>query len=233
MDPSEGGLGAGPPAEALQVRSTSRPAPYRSPGTVGRYPEDMALLEAFKQKVLELGRTEARAKVKPLLVGGETVDRSAAGLDRRDREAFVLFWLLSDEALVVVAGGPRRDWAFRIPFTAVREISIDFDETATVLPWYFRLSLRDVGPGIVTTLDEDPDPENPLAAAPPIPVDTDQLARLARGELVPLSGFAALPMKFIESLTADLESAGAAIKVSGMDAYEAKRARRNKSAKSP
>ena len=188
----------------------------------------MALLEAFKQKVLELGRTEARAKVKPLLVGDETVDRSAAGLDRRDREAFVLFWLLSNQALFVVAGGPRRDWAFRIPFSAIREVSIDFDESATVLPWYFRLSLRDVGPGVVTTLDEDPDPENPLAAAPPIPVDSDQLARLARGELLPLSGFGALPKKFIEAMTDQLEAAGGAVKVSGMDAYEAKRVRRKK-----
>jgi len=227
VDPLERGLGAGRPVDALRVRSTSAGTlpEARNPT---RYPEVMALLEAFKQKVLELGRTEARAKVKPLLVGGETVDRSAAGLDRRDREGFVLFWLLSDDALFVVAGGPLRDWAFRIPFTAIREISVDFDESATVLPWYVRLSLRDVGPGVVTTLDEEPDPENPLAAAPPIPVDSDQLARLARGELVPLSGFAALPQKFIESLTAELESAGAAFKVSGMDAYEAKRARRKK-----
>lgn len=191
----------------------------------------MALLEAFKQKVLELGRTEARAKVKPLLVGDETVDRSAAGLDRRDREAFVLFWLLSDEALYVVAGGPRRDWAFRIPFSAIREVSIDFDENATVLPWYVRLSLRDVGPGVVTTLDEEPDPENPLAAAPPIPVDTDQLSRLVRGELVPMSGFASLPSKFVAALTERLEGAGAAVKVSGMEAYEASKARRTKSAR--
>lgn len=190
----------------------------------------MALLEAFKQKVLELGRTEARAKVRPLLVGEESIDRSAAGLDQRDREGFVLFWLLSDEALFLVGGGPRRDWAFRIPFPAIREVSLDFDETATVLPWYVRLSLRDVGPGIVTTLDEDPDPENPLAAAPPVPLDADQLNRLGRGEFIPLSGFAVLPPKFIDALVAQLEEAGAAAKVSGRDAYEAKRARRKKAA---
>jgi hypothetical protein len=186
----------------------------------------MALLEAFKQKVLELGRTEARAKVKPLLADDEAIDRSAAGLDRRDREAFVLFWLVSEKALYLVAGGPRRDWAFRIPYQGVRELSLDFDETAKVLPWYVRLSLRDLGPGVVTTLDEDPDPDNPLAAGPPMPLSNDDLTRLSRGELIPLSGFAALPKQFIAELTEKLEEAGAAVKVSGMDAYEARRAHR-------
>ena len=191
----------------------------------------MALLDAFKQKVLELGRTEARAKVKPLLEEDETIDRSAAGLDRRDREGFVLFWILSDRALYLVAGGPRRDWAFRVPFTAIREISLDFDDNATSLPWYVRLSLRDVGPGVVTTLDEEPDPANPLAAAPPIYLDSDELTRFARGEMVPLSGFAALPMKFIAALTERLEAGGAAVKVSGMDAYEVRRERRQSTKK--
>lgn len=191
----------------------------------------MALLEAFKQKVLDLGRTEARAKVKPLLIDEETVDRSAAGLDRRDREAFVMFWLLSEEALYLVAGGPRRDWAFRIPFEAIREISIDFDETATVLPWYVRLSLGDAGPGAVTTLDEDPDPDNPLAAQPPRPVNADDMAKLSRGELVPLSGFASLPLKFIAALTDRLEAAGAVVKVSGLDAFEARQAKRRREKK--
>lgn len=191
----------------------------------------MALLEAFKQKVLDLGRTEARAKVKPLLAGGEAIDRSAAGLDRRDREAFVMFWLLSEEALYLVAGGPRRDWAFRIPFGAVREISIDFDETAAVLPWYVRLSLGDAEPGAVTTLDEDPDPDNPLAAPPPSPLADGDVARLSRGELIPLSGFASLPRKFVAALTERLEGAGAVVKVSGMDAFEAKQARRKKTGK--
>ena len=183
----------------------------------------MALLEAFKQKVLDLGRTEARAKVKPLLSAGEAIDRSAAGLDRRDREAFVMFWLLSEEALFLVAGGPQRDWAFRVPFTAVREISIDYDETAAVLPWYVRLSLADAEPGVVTTLDEDPDPDNPLAAPPPRLLADSDVARLSRGELIPLSGFASLPAKFVAALTERLEGAGAVVKVSGMDAFEAKR----------
>lgn len=188
----------------------------------------MALLEAFKQKVLDLGRTEARAKVKPLLVGDESIDRSAAGLDRRDREAFVMFWLLSDQALFLVAGGPHRDWAFRVPFDAIREMSIDFDETATVLPWYVRLSLGDGEPGVITTLDEDPDPANPLAAPPATSLDGDGLTRLARGELVPLSGFASLPARFVAALTRRLEEAGAVVKASGLDAFEAKAARRKK-----
>lgn len=189
----------------------------------------MALLEAFKQKVLDLGRTEARAKVKPLLAAGEAIDRSAAGLDRRDREAFVLFWLLSEEALFLVAGGPRRDWAFRVPFTAVREISIDYDETAAVLPWYVRLSLADAEPGAVTTLDEDPDPDNPLAAPPPSPLADTDVVRLSRGELIPLSGFASLPRKFVAALTERLEGAGAVVKVSGMDAFDARQTRRKPS----
>ncbi len=192
----------------------------------------MALLEAFKRKVLELGRTEARAKVKPLLADEEAIERSAAGLDRRDREAFVLFWLISDQALYLVAGGPARDFAYRVPFEAVREISLDFDETATSLPWYVRLSLRDAGPDVVTTLDEEPDPNNPLAAAPPVALDADQMARLTRGELIPLSGFAALSLKFISALRDGLEAAGAVVKVSGLDAYEARRARRKAQKKS-
>ncbi|GMQ84709.1 MAG: hypothetical protein BMS9Abin07_0273 [Acidimicrobiia bacterium] len=188
----------------------------------------MALLEAFKQKVLELGRTEAKAKVKPLLVEDETIDRSAAGLDRRDREGFVLFWLLSEQALFLVAGGSQTDWAFRIPFEAVREVSIDFDESATVLPWYVRLSLRDAASGVVTTLEEEPDPANPLASPPPSPLHADELVRLARGELIPLSGFGSLPWKFRVSLTDRLEAAGAVITVSGAEAADAKRARRKK-----
>ena len=191
----------------------------------------MALLEAFKQTVLDLGRTEARAKVTPLLVGDESIDRSAAGLDRRDREAFVMFWLLSDQALFLVAGGPDRDWAFRVPFDAIREMSIDFDETATVLPWYVRLSLGDGEPGAVTTLDEDPDPANPLAAPPAASLDGDGLTRLARGELVPLSGFGSLPPKFVAALTERLESAGAVVKVSGLDAFEERQAKRRKTGK--
>ena len=188
----------------------------------------MALLEAFKQKVLDLGRTEARAKVKPLLVEEETIDRSAAGLDRRDREAFVMFWLLSDEALYLVAGGSERDWAFRVPFEAVREVSIDFDETQSALPWYLRLSLGDAAPGTVTTLDEDPDPDNPLAAPPPVPLDGDEQARLARGELIPLTGFGSLPKKFITALTERLQAAGATVKASGMDAFEERAAKRRR-----
>jgi len=188
----------------------------------------MALLEAFKQKVLELGRTEAKAKVKPLLDEDETIDRSAAGLDRRDREAFVLFWLLSDRALYLVAGGPRRDWAFRVPLSAIREVSLDFDESATVLPWYVRLSLRGAGPEALTTLDEDPDPANPLAASPPVPLDGDQATRLGRGELIPLTGFASLTSKFVAALTERLEGAGAVVKVSGADAFEARRAKRKR-----
>ena len=188
----------------------------------------MALLESFKQKVLDLGRTEARAKVKPLLVGDEAIDRSAAGLDRRDREAFVMFWLLSEEALYLVAGGPRRDWAFRIPFSVVREISIDYDDTATVLPWYVQLSLRDAEPGAISTLDEDPDPDNPLAAPPPSALSASDLARLSRGELVPLSGFASLPRKFVAALTERLEAAGAVVKVSGMEAFEERAAKRRR-----
>ena len=188
----------------------------------------MALLESFKQKVLDLGRTEARAKVKPLLVGDEAIDRSAAGLDRRDREAFVMFWLLSEEALYLVAGDPRRDWAFRIPFSVVREISIDYDDTATVLPWYVQLSLRDAEPGAITTLDEDPDPDNPLAAPPPSALSASDLARLSRGELVPLSGFASLPRKFVAALTERLEAADAVVKVSGMEAFEERAAKRRR-----
>ena len=59
-------------------------------------------------------------------------------------------------------------------------------------------------------------------------LDADQLIRLARGELVPLSGFGSLPWKFRASLTDRLEAAGTVIKVSGAEAADAKRARRKK-----
>ena len=90
----------------------------------------MALLDAFKQQVLSLGRSEARAKARPLLVDDESFERSAAGLDRRTAEAFVMFWLLSDRAVYLVAGGADGDWAFRIPYACVDEMALDFDENA-------------------------------------------------------------------------------------------------------
>ena len=101
----------------------------------------MALLDAFKQQVLSLGRSEARAKARPLLVDDESFERSAAGLDRRTAEGFVMFWLLSDRAVYLVAGGADGDWAFRIPYGCVDEMALDFDENAEMLPWYVRLAL--------------------------------------------------------------------------------------------
>ena len=183
----------------------------------------MALLDAFKQQVLSLGRSEARSKARPLLVDDESFERSAAGLDRRTSEGFVLFWLLSDRALYLVAGGVDGDWAFRVPYDCIAEVALDFDENAETLPWYIRLALTPDAEGIVTTLGESIDPGNPLAAPFPRVVEDDEYDRLARGEIVPLTGFAAVPQKFRSSLSLQLAAAGATLHLHGEDRAEAQR----------
>lgn len=181
----------------------------------------MALLDAFKQQVLSLGRSEARAKARPLLLENETFARSAAGLDRRTAEAFVVFWLLSDEALFLVAGGAGGDWAYRIPYGLIDEMALDFDENAASLPWYVRLAIDPSGEGTITTLGEAGDPGKPLAAPVARIVEADERERLARGEIVPLAGFAAVPQKFRSMLSLRLAASGATLHLHGEDRAEA------------
>lgn len=183
----------------------------------------MALLDAFKQQVLNLGRSEARAKARPLLVDDEAFDRSAAGLDRRVSEAFVLFWLLSDRALFLVAGGANDDWAFRVPFECIAEIALDFDETAETLPWYIRLTLISEGDCVVTTLENVGEPGKPLAAPLPRAIDGGERERLAQGAIIPLAGFAVVTKKFRTALARRLELSGGALHVHGEDRVEAQR----------
>lgn len=183
----------------------------------------MALLDAFKQQVLSLGRSEARSKARPLLVDDESFERSAAGLDRRTSESFVVFWLLSDRAIYLVAGGVDGDWAFRIPYNCVSEVALDFDENAETLPWYLRLAFNPDADGMITTLGESVDPGNPLAAPFPRVVEDDEYERLARGEIVPLTGFAVVPHKFRSSLSLQLAAAGATLHLHGEDRAEAQR----------
>lgn len=186
----------------------------------------MALLDAFKQQVLSLGRSEARAKARPLLVGDESFERSAAGLDRRSAEGFVLFWLLSDRALYLIAGGADRDWAFRISYACIEEMALDFDENAATLPWYVRLALRPDGSGEISTLDDAGDPGKPLAAPPPRIVEDEERDRLGRGAIVPLTGFAVLSRKFRSTLARQLAASGATLHIHGEDKAEAQRRRR-------
>ncbi len=183
----------------------------------------MALLDAFKQQVLSLGRSEARAKARPLLVGDEAFARSAAGLDRRTAEAFVVFWLLSDRALYVVAGGADGDWAYRIPYSCIDEVALDFDENAASLPWYVRFGINPLDEGAITTLAEAGDPGNPLAAPLPRVVEPDERERLARGEIIPLTGFAVVPQKFRSMLSLHLAASGATLHLHGEDRAEAQR----------
>jgi hypothetical protein len=183
----------------------------------------MALLDAFKQQVLNLGRSEARAKARPLLVDDEAFDRSAAGLDRRVSEAFVLFWLLSDRALFLVAGGANDDWAFRLPFECIAEIALDFDETAETLPWYIRLTLISDGDCAVTTLENVGEPGKPLAAPLPRAIDGGEREHLAQGAIIPLAGFAVVTKKFRTALARRLELSGGALYVHGEDRAEAQR----------
>jgi hypothetical protein len=189
----------------------------------------MALLDTFKEKVLDLGRTEARAKARPLLIDDETFDRSAAGLDRRGQESYVLFWLLSDRALFLVGGGPGGDHAFRVPFEALGEVSLDFDENAGMLPWYIRVAMSGDGPGTITTLQEVRDPGSPLAAPPPRDVGAEERQRLARGEIMPLSGFASLTRKFRSALKRRLQLAGKDLHVTGEEAASRRRPQRKRS----
>lgn len=182
----------------------------------------MALLDTFKQKVLDLGRSEARAKARPLLTAGESFDRSAAGLDRRAQEGFVLFWLLSDRALFLVAGGPDEDFGYRLPYEVLSEMSLDFDDNAEFLPWYVRTAIVSEGPGEITMLEDVQTPGNPLARPVPRSVDSEDRARLARGELVPLTGFAALPKKFRSALERRMELAGRTIHVTGAEAADSR-----------
>lgn len=183
----------------------------------------MALLDAFKQQVLSLGRSEARAKARPLLVDDESFERSAAGLDQRTAEGFVLFWLLSDKAMYLVAGGVDGDWAFRIPYEDIDEMLLEFDENTETLPWRIRIGLRTDGPGTITTLGEAGDPGNPLAAPLPEAIEDDERHRLARGELIPMEGYAIASRKFRSTLARQLAATDGTLRLRGEDKAEAQR----------
>jgi len=183
----------------------------------------MALLDTFKQRVLSLGRSEARAKARPLLIDDESFERSAAGLDRRTSERWVLFWLLSDRALYLVAGGADDDWAFRVPYDCIDEMLLEFDENAGMLPWHVRLVVHAAGGGEITTLGETVDPGNPLG--PPLPrvVKEDERERLAAGDIVPMEGYATASRKFRSNLARHLAATGGTLHIYGEDRAEAQR----------
>jgi hypothetical protein len=181
----------------------------------------MALLHSFKQSVLDLGRGEAKTKAKPLTVGDEALDRSASGLDRRTSERAVMFWLLSDRALFLVVGSEAGDRTFRFPYESITDMSLDYDETATFLPWYIRLSLDAEGPGDITRIEPGNEPGQPLAALPPVKVSANERAQLVRGEIVPLAGFVACPKRFRGALARRMELAGRPLSISGEQAAEA------------
>ncbi len=180
----------------------------------------MPILHSFKQTVLELGRGEAKAKAKPLTVGGESLDRSAAGLDSRGSERAVMFWLLSDRALFLVVGSDDSDHAYRIPYEAICEFRLDYDETADFLPWYVRIAIDAEGPGRITRLEPGHVPGQPLVPPPPVTVDGEERARLARGEIIPLAGFGAFPKRFRDALARRMELAGRTVTITGAEAAD-------------
>jgi hypothetical protein len=182
----------------------------------------MPILQTFKQTVLELGRGEAKTKARPLTIGDETLDRSAAGMDSRVSERAVMFWLLSDRALFLVVGEASADHAYRVPYEAISEMTLDFDDTADFLPWYVRLSLDGSGPGEITRLEPGNLPGQPLGSMPPVAVEGTDRARLARGEIVPLAGFAACSVKFRGALERRMELAGRPLAITGADAADRK-----------
>ena len=193
----------------------------------------MPILHAFKQKVLDLGRGEAKTKARPLTVDDETLDRSAAGLDRRDSERAVLFWLLSDRALFYVVGSDPDDRTFRIPYEALSEFNLDYDENEEFLPWYIRMSIATDGAGAITRLEPGTIPGQPLGVLPPVKVEGEERARLSRGEIVPLAGFGTCPKRFRSALERRMELARVPLSITGAEAAERKsRAARRKSAKS-
>jgi hypothetical protein len=180
----------------------------------------MAILQSFKQTVLDLGRGEAKAKARPLTIGDESLDRSAAGLDNRIGERAVIFWLLSDRALFLVVGEPSADHAYRLPYESIAEMTLDFDETADFLPWYVRLSIEPSGPGEITRLQPGTIPGQPLGVLPPVEVTDHDRVRLARGEVVPLAGFGACGAKFRGALERRMELAGSSLTITGAEAAE-------------
>ena len=180
----------------------------------------MAILQSFKQSVLDLGRTEAKAKARPLTVGGESLDRSAAGMDTRSGERAVMFWVLSDTALFLVVGSDPGDFAYRIPYESVVEFHLDYDEAAEFLPWYVRVAIDTDAPNSVTHLEGGNPPGQPLAPAPPVPVEGEELAKLVRGETIPLVGFGAFPKRFRDALTRRMELAGSPVSITGAEAAD-------------
>ena len=189
----------------------------------------MPILYSFKQKVLDLGRGEAKTKARPLTVGDETLDRSAAGLDRRDSERSVLFWLLSDRALFYVVGDDPEDHSYRIPYEALSEVSLDYDENEEFLPWYMRIALSSEDEGAITRLEPGAIPGQPLGVLPPVLVDGAERVRRSRGESVPLSGFGTFPKRFRGALERRMELARVTLSITGAESAERKsRAARRK-----
>jgi len=192
----------------------------------------MPILHGFKQTVLDLGRGEAKTKARPLTVGDETLDRSAAGLDRRDSERAVIFWLLSDRALFYVVGSDPVDHTYRIPYEAFTDISLDYDENEEFLPWYIRISISPEGNGVITRLEQGAIPGQPLGVLPPVGVEDEERARFARGETVPLAGFGTCPKRFRSALERRMELAGVSLSITGTEAADRKtRAARRKTEK--
>lgn len=182
----------------------------------------MPILQTFKETVLELGRGEAKTKAKPLTIADETLDRSASGLDNRTSERAVMFWLLSDRALFLVVGEHPTDHAFRIPYEAIAEMTLDYDDTAEFLPWYVRMALHTEGAGAITRLDPGNIPGQPLGSLPPVDVTDEDRRRLARGEVVPLAGFATIGPKFRGALRRRMDLAGSPLTITGAEAADAK-----------
>ena len=182
----------------------------------------MRMLQTFKQTVLDLGRGEAKTKARPLTIGDEALDRSAAGLDNRVSERAAMFWLLSDRALFLVVGSESEDHAYRVPYEAVAEMTLDYDENADFLPWYIRTSISPEGAGLITRLDPGNLPGQPLGSLPPVEVTGDMRLRLARGETIPLAGFAACSPRFRGALERRMELAGSSLTITGAEAEERK-----------
>ena len=100
-------------------------------------------------------------------------------------------------------------------------MSLDYDETSDFLPWYIRLSISPDGDGAITKIEPGTLPGQPLASRPPVDVVGDERASLARGEIIPMAGFAACPKRFRSALRRRMELANRPLTLTGEEAADA------------
>jgi hypothetical protein len=75
---------------------------------------------------------------------------------------------------------------------------------------------------VITRLEAGAIPGQPLGVLPPVVVDGDERVRMARGEIVPLSGFGTFPKRFRSALERRMELARVPLSITGAESAERK-----------